>query len=283
MANTKFVHSHGDPYFAFVSQFVCDASTAPLYGLVNVQARVRVRKLPTQLSSSNELHPFFSLNHQFSASLPPVVELGITPAGAISATFSSGSTYETAAGEVNPSNDFITISLDYDYSSGDVTGLSGTSIIPETYGAEYTAPMFAVVPVGSGSTPGVVFPNPGYNIEAIFFNGKSGISRTDIDIEKVSVTFAYNSTGTQYSRLTWDFNDTYGNSLEATLLNVNQPDTRTLSKDYPAIAQYRDPFWSRPWGMIDFSTPSGGSYEWGLETDYTQIDKPTTTYTRVPL
>ena len=260
MSNHRFVASAGEPYFAFVAPDMANIDTIPGGGLLSLGARFRVDELPVQKATVDELHPLIAFVHD-STIQPSIMEVGITPNGRIKATNIFGDVYQTPISTIVDATRWYDLAVRYDYLSTTWTILIDGLIADSASGA--------------GAAP--LLPNAGYSTHIIIFNGREGLTRTKASISSAFASFQ----GTDENIYTWDFHEKSGGTLTPTKTRLSGSGTFEMTADGLATARFYNPVTSIPWGAPPSGSPAG-AYQWGLETDFTVLPKPTTEYTMVP-
>lgn len=263
--NHHFATSLGQPYFAFVADGIGDLATLPVGGLAAVTAQFRVDRLPDQLVSADECHPFFSFGHDLQTQ-PPILEVGVTPSGRLHA--------ETQLGPL-PRADSAWHSRTGVF--GDATVWNSIQV---TYGVQ--APGNWDVTINgvndnntTDSNPQTLLPVAGHNTRLMMFNGQGGLARTMISIRNLTATFV----GVSGETYEWTFGEGSGRIVSPIFTELGV----VMDPPFPTdlAARWYEPLTLHPWGAVPQGEPAG-AYRWGLATDWTRLAKPVTAYTRVP-
>lgn len=259
MSNFRYVRSLGEPYFAFTAENVGDLSTLPSFGLIQVTMEFRVFALPKAKASADELHPLFAFVHDL-VTQPAIFEAGITPSGRIKASIRTGSVWQSAANIVGDATRWHRADFAYD-------GGSGQWFVTIDDHAQDTS----VIDPG----PAYLRPNAGYQTKLLAFNGRDGLSRSDVALRSLFNGWlgAGGATNAEY-----DFRDNFGGALKP---KFGGPAPAAMPSDCILRAGFYDPLVTYPWGAVPTGSQDG-AYRWGLGTEFTRLAKPTTKFTRVP-
>lgn len=259
MSNRRFVSSLGQPYLAFVADNVGDLSTLPSHGLLSVVFDLRVTALPTQSADPDEVHPFFSFAHDIGTQ-PAIFEVGVTPSGRLKATTIAGGVWSSPQGLFAANGPWVNIQMNYSSGTGEF------EVLLDEYGSPADAAETTAV-------AGDLVPVSGHNTKLMFFNGRDALSRTSLGMRSALVAFL----GAGLNLLQWSFAEGEGNALSPELVLAGEPARVPTT---PATAQWYESLFYHPWGAVPEGEPNE-AYTWGLETEYTAIARPVTTYTRV--
>lgn len=247
------VRSLGKPYFALTQRILDGMGSGGLYsaGLIEYVVRFRLFALPVMNASASERHPLIAVADLFGAML---MEVGVTPLGAISAATKNGAVAVTGDGALIVDNQWHTLDCSYD---------TGTGALIVSLDAR---------PVATGSDGGGdLLPTSAARI--IMFNGPTGIARTDVAIREATV---YSTDGTGRS-CTYLFDEKAGDIVAGTKASESFPDVYS----FDLTAEFMQPLGhSLLWGPI----PSSGlenAYRWQVDTDYTELGITKTVYEEV--
>lgn len=258
MSTSWSIRSKGDSRFGLIqrSRVGMDAAGLYTYGLFNAQARFRVNLLPVAVASSSEMHAFLSLHYPVgTVGNIAILEIGVTPDGRVSALAQTNGAAVTSAAGVVSTGEWHDLEVNVDLGVPELTILLD--------GAQ--------VAIDSTGTPGNLVPPSGRLARLVLFNGRAGISSTDLNLSNVRL---FTSDGATPRTVIYALDEKQGDTVNPTL----DPDGSFSGIDlvlqagvFSALSQSLGAA-SRV-GILD-------SFEWVCETPYTKRAKPDTRFAR---
>lgn len=256
MSKNVWIRSSGRPYFAAVQDALVGSSTGdfPADGLTRVVLEFTPHATPQRLASDSELHPLFSF-HEYGGGGIALLEVGLTPTGAVKAVTSTGASRASLPGAAPPGGPVV----------AEVRFVPLTGIMTLYVNG-------AVIGTSSGGA-GTLLPRGGRLGRFMLFNGMKGESRVSAAIRSCIATF---SNGGDHT-LTWAVDERTGPYLNATKSTGSFPAlTATLTAKW-----YNPLVWPPLYGTVP-TGDAGEAYRWEIKTAYTRQSVAKTVYSRVP-
>lgn len=265
MSESWSIRSNGTPYFAMrqVSQEYMDAASLMVDGISELYVEFRLHALPVMSASMDECHALVSVGEFPTAG--DLLEVGISPSGAICVNAADGFQWVSADAMVLPGSHWYEVRAFWDYGTGDA--------IVTIDGATASGTVLAA---GVPRVPSL--PALGKFAMIRLFNNAKGISRTDVSIRSASVFMQ--GSASDSATATYNIDERGGSLVGATLSGVNGGSFSPLA-NLDLTAEFAFPFFNPPlWGTVpDSNEGVEEAYRWNLTTDYTGDAVISTAYT----
>lgn len=258
MSRSRFLRSKGRPYFAAFQDTILGMGRAvmPAGGVVEVGLTFRLREMPVQLASIDELHPLVSVADFGRDPAVNLMALGVTPSGKLVAVNAAGDRIESAVAAVAPSRAWHTASAFYDY--GATTWIS----------LQLDSRPLASAVVGAQATPIL----PTYYARCLLFNGAGAETQCACDIATASIGFG---AGLDFRTLTWDCETTSDSvACDSDLWPTGAEFDGTLSLGWYDPSPAAGPYGSVP------RTDWNEAFAHGIETQFTRQGRAKTAFRR---